>query len=199
MNNQLKNVSSNVFSHLTNLQVLNLSSNSIEIMSHNSFANLTKLKYLSLRQNKLGDQLSIFDENINDQIPIDVVNNLKMQPYDRILSLTLIALDVIYLPNVHSIDLRHNKFHVILRSTSPFSTLRRGKEFATVGSDHTLRTWPKLEELSLDGCAMEFLQDGSFDGLISLSILRLNDNSLKVGNTTKRKRKNRKTLCRVSD
>lgn len=189
-NNRLQRISSATFSHLLSLKLLNLSSNSMQEVSSNAFANLANLTTLSLRDNELGRELKYEvsedeqdDENNGQLIIPDEMKQVLRDSESTVFHLSLSALDVMYLPHVQSIDLGHNVFQAILQSHSPFSTFKRRNR--NTSSSATARVtqsavWTHLKQLSLDGCAIEFLEKGSLDGLISLSILRLNNNSLKV-------------------
>lgn len=56
----------------------------------------------------------------------------------------------------------------------------RGSSMMAPPSSSSLDSWTRLKEILLDGCAIEFIEASSFRGLVSLSILKIHDNSLTV-------------------
>lgn len=164
-------------------------------VTSNAFTNMVNLTTLSLRDNELGRELKYemnddeetSRENNNGQLMIpSEMKKMLQESESTLVHLSLSALDPMNLPNVQFIDLGLNVFHGILQSESPFSRFKRKYKNTSSSSrsanvqEFTGTTWTHLKQLSLDGCAIEFLEKGSLDGLISLSILRLNNNSLKV-------------------
>lgn len=203
-NNVLTNISSSVFNATKRLQNLNLDSNRINLTSHNAFSGLRDLQLLSLRSNKLGYQLNPSTEEYDTVLEnVSGADHIRLERRPVVL-LSVEALDARQLPGLRTLDLGANPFSVILSKSSPFAKPSRnpyrvsGDAASTVESASMLQqsvtinastsglmeeegeVWSKLQELRLDGCFIELIEASSFEGLISLSILRIHDNSLTV-------------------
>lgn len=202
-NNVLTNISTSVFNATKRLQNLNLDSNRINLTSHNAFSGLRDLQLLSLRSNKLGYQLNPSTEEYDTVLEnVSGADHIRLERRPVVL-LSVEALDARQLPGLRTLDLGANPFSVILSKSSPFAKPSRNpyrlSEASTLESASMLQqsvsinasstsglmeeedeVWSKLQELRLDACFIELIEASSFEGLISLSILRIHDNSLTV-------------------
>jgi hypothetical protein len=81
-----------------------------------------------------------------------------------------------------SIPSSHSSFPIILQDNNRASSSSPSSIIASSSSplDSSSSSWTRLKELLLDGCSIEFIEASSFKGLVSLSILRIHDNSLTV-------------------
>ena len=154
-NNNLRNVTEPVFENLKQLETLDLSRNEISYLSDAAFSGLNSLRSLQLRRNRLGLLVTPNDAEI-----------------EKTVVLTVDGLRADHLPNLTTLDLGDINFPRVAKYWSPFSS--------SEGYRNVMFVWFNLKELLLDGCAIDSIEPGSFDGLVSLLILKLRNNNLKV-------------------
>lgn len=180
-NNLLRNLTQSVFSHLTAVESINLANNKLRQLSVNAFSKLRNLRTLNLRNNELG--VTIAPDSISYEM-IKQVLGIDSNYFDAPTVLAIDALSPDNLPNLTKLDLGGNHFQLIARYWSPFSSNGQAYRAALSGetADDKIDAymWFELKELLLDNCGITFIEPGSFEGLISLSILKLNDNNLEV-------------------
>lgn len=169
-NNSLSNISSPLFFDLKRLERLHLQQNNISSTSEDSLNGLTSLKFLSLRDNKLGLEMNPSSQSYSIFASIPSARHVYSDSRPVNL-LSIEGLKSSILPNLTILDIGRNAFSGILHKFSPFAFDESSPETSS---------WGKLAELKLDGCFIEFIEGSSFSGLISLSILRIHDNSLTV-------------------
>lgn len=179
-NNTLQSAKS--FGQLNKLETLDLANNEINELSVDVFKGMASLKYLSLRHNKLGHLVHPPDkEYFLVKMIKDLPSVAKKMP---VLLLYMESLSPEYLLNLTKLDLGLNGFTVIAEDWSPFGKMD-GELYKYISNGRKPSKsipfiWYNLQELFLDGCFIEYIENGSFAGLASLLVLKLNSNSLLV-------------------
>ncbi|KAI1282114.1 Leucine-rich repeat-containing protein 15 [Halotydeus destructor] len=202
--NEITSLSDNAFVSQKRLEILDLDENSISSLTVNSFNGLNLVEQLRLSQNKIDNiTKSIFTKlrNLKElNLRRNAISELSSVAFVGLTGLehlnlghnrlrTLPPLSPSVLPLLRTLDLNHNNFTHIVKSTSPFaqrtvqsSTLTSVVDSAEGSSSNYDSNesflWLNLQDVSLNGCSIELIDESAFEGLPFLFHLRLHDNNL---------------------
>ncbi|KAI1282113.1 Leucine-rich repeat-containing protein 15 [Halotydeus destructor] len=196
--NKIENITESIFHKMSKLKELDLRRNQMNALSEVAFLGLNSLQSLNLAQNNVGT--AVYPSKESDAKSINRISAISLTKDKPAVILSPSGLSPEVVPQLQVLDLSQNGFTHILRSWSPFAqrgclSLSGGivecTERSGNGSDSRLPSsagksimalnsflWWNLQDVSLNGCFIEFIEESSFEGLPSLLHLKLHDNSL---------------------
>lgn len=164
-----------IFDHLRQLQVLDLSNNSITIIVRQLFSGLQNLRVINLAAN----QLYVLPYHVFEQLQSIEVIDLS---HNRIVSVE----NSFFLHNINlkTLNLRYNKIHKV--DDNSFYGLRELKNLDLSFNDmwnirqNAFDTLDNLENLNLDHNRIDLLSENLFLSLKKLKSLDLSDNNIQL-------------------
>ncbi|XP_078375843.1 uncharacterized protein LOC144659298 [Oculina patagonica] len=162
-----------IFSNLTGLRMLDLSSNAITFLPDKVFKNLTNLLELSLTSNAISFLTDSVFESLTNLQELSLASNGISFLTDRVFA-NLTHLQYLYLSS-NTITFLPDRVFANLKN---LRTLSLSSNVITFLPDGLLANLKKLQYLDLSSNAITFLPDKLFENLIHLGELNLSSNAI---------------------